>query len=164
MNMECGDAFPAGWKDRQAPDPGGGKSTRRGSALVELALVAPLLMLLLAGVLDFTMYLRTAACVANAARIGAQYGSLNTANALDATGMQTAALNSAPGIAGMTAVATTSCKCSDGNSVNCTGSCVSGGVTFYVQVKTQATAHTIFAYSGIGFTGTVGATAIMRAQ
>ena len=123
---------------------------RRGAVLVEFALSAPLLLLLLAGVLDFGMALRTATSVADAARAGAQFGSLSAANALNTAGMKTAALNAAPGIAGMTASAAKSCQCAGGGVVNCTGSCA-GGMLVYVTVTTAATAPTVFNYSVLNF-------------
>ena len=143
---------------------GRGQAGRRAIATVEFALVAPLLMLLLAGVLDFAMLLRTATCAADAARAGSEYGSRSASASLDTTGMQNAALNSAPGVTGMTATATHSCKCTDGTSVSCSGSCSNGKMLVYVQVTTQAAAHTIFNYSGLNFSNQVTARASMRAQ
>jgi Flp pilus assembly protein TadG len=137
---------------------------RRAFATVEFALVAPLLMLLLAGVLDFAMLLRTATCAADAARAGTEYGSRSASATLDSAGMQAAALNSAPGVAGMTATATRSCKCVDGTSVSCGGSCAGGKMLVYVQVITHAAAHTVFDYSALNFSNTVTSTASMRAQ
>ena len=136
----------------------------RGIATVEFALMAPLLMLLLAGVLDFAMLLRTATCAAEAAHAGTAYGSRSASAALDFSGIQAAALNSAPGVAGMTAVAARSCKCTDGTSVACGGSCANGKMLVYVQVTTQATAHTIFSYAPLNFSGQVTSVASMRAQ
>jgi len=130
---------------------------------VELALAAPLLLLLLAGVLDFAMVLRTAASVADAARAGAQYGSLSAANASNAAGIKAAAINAAPGISGMTASVTQSCQCSGGGAVSCGGSC-GGGMLMYVQVTALATAPTVFNYSGLSFSGAVSSTVSMRAQ
>jgi len=142
----------------------GHRGRRRAIATVEFALVAPLLMLLLAGVLDFTMLLRTATCAADAARAGTEYGSRGASAALDYAGMQAAALNSAPGVTGMTATATRSCKCVDGTSVSCGGSCTGGKMLVYVQVTTQAAAYTLFDYPALHFSGAVTSTASMRAQ
>jgi len=137
---------------------------RRAIATVEFALVAPLLMLLLAGVLDFAMLLRTATCAASAARAGTVYGSRSPSAAVDYAGMQAAALNSAPNVAGMTATATRSCKCGDGSSVSCSGSCLVGKMLIYVQVTTQVSAHTIFNYAPLNFSNLVNSQATMRAQ
>ena len=131
---------------------------------MEFALVAPLLMLLLAGVLNVAMILRTATCAADAARAGTEYGSRSASAALDYAGMQAAALNSSPGVTGMTATATRSCKCVDGSPVSCGGVCTGGKMLVYVQVTTQATAHTVFDYSGLNLSNLVTSQATMRAQ
>jgi len=137
---------------------------RRGTATVEFALVAPLILLLTAAVLDYTLLLRTAISVADAARAGALYGSLSAANASDTAGMQSAAAKAAPDITGLTATAARTCQCSDGSSVNCSGTCASGPVRVYVQVTARATCSSIFSYAPVPFGGAVTSTASMRAQ
>ena len=136
---------------------------RRGSALVELALISPLLLVLLAGVLNYGFALRTAAAVTTAAHAGAQYGSMSTANANNSAGIRAAALNAEPNVSGMTVSSAVSCECPGGTAVNCSGSCT-GNMLMYVQVTASATAATFFSYSGLPFTGTVTSTATMRAQ
>ena len=68
------------------------RGRRTGLALVEFSLVTPLLLLALAGVLNYALALRTAASVTDAARIGAWYGSQSPANASNTAAMQAAAL------------------------------------------------------------------------
>jgi len=138
---------------------------RRGTATVEFALVAPLLLLLLAAVLNYTMLLRAAIAVADAARAGAQYGSLSIANASNISGMQTAALNAVPDVTGATATASKYCQCSNGTIVNCAGgTCTTGKVRTYVQVIVHATVSSIFSYSQLRFSGVINSTSSMRAQ
>jgi Flp pilus assembly protein TadG len=136
---------------------------RRGGALVEFALPAPMLLLLLAGALDFSMLLRTASSVADAARAGAQYGSASASNASDTTGIRTRALAASPGITGLSATSTRSCQCSGGGAVDCGGSCV-GGMLMYVAVTAQATAPTVMNYALLPYNGSVSYTVRMRAQ
>jgi Flp pilus assembly protein TadG len=50
--------------------------SERGSELIEFAIVAPILILLLAGIFDFGMMFRTFEAVTNAAREGARVGVL----------------------------------------------------------------------------------------
>jgi Flp pilus assembly protein TadG len=139
--------------------------SRRGIATIEFALIAPLLLLLVAGVLDYTMLMRTAIAVADAARAGAQYGSLSSANASNTAGMQSAAINAAPDINGLTVTAVKVCQCSDGSTVNCSGgTCTTGPVRIYAQVTVQATCSAIFSYLQLPFTGVVVSKASMRAQ
>ncbi len=141
-----------------------GRDRRTGSALVEFALVAPVLLFLLAAVLDYSTLLRTATALANAARTGAQYGSRSPASATDIGGIQTAAINSAPGIAGMTVTSARTCQCPGGSAVSCTGSCGSSKMLIYVQVTARATAPTMFSYAPLGFSGAATARVTMRAQ
>lgn len=135
-----------------------------GIVAIEFALVAPLILLLLAGALDFGRLVRTSVCVADAARAGAQYGSLTFANSSDISGMQTAALNAAPDVTGMTATAVKSCQCPGGASVSCGGSCTGGKMMVYVQVTAQVTCNAVFSYPGLPFSGAVSSRASMRAQ
>lgn len=59
--------------------------SERGSALVELAMVTPVLALMLFGIVDYGRALYTAAALTNAARAGAQYAAQQVAfNAADA--------------------------------------------------------------------------------
>ncbi len=137
---------------------------RRGIATVEFALIAPLMLLMLAGVLDFAMALRTASCVTAAARIGAEFGSQSAYASANYAGMQNAAVNSAPGLAGITASAVQSCQCPGGLAVSCSGVCSGGNMLVYVQVTVSAPVHTIFNYSALNVPASVKATASMRAQ
>ena len=138
---------------------------RRGTATIEFALILPLLLLLVAGVLDYTLLLRAAIAVADAARAGATFGSLSATNASNTSGKQTAALNAAPDITGLTATAAKVCKCSSGSIVNCSGgTCSTGPVRVYAQVTAQVTCGAIFSNSQLPFSGVVSSTASMRAQ
>jgi len=142
---------------------GSRRGRRRGIALVEYALTAPLLLLLLAGALDYGIELRTATAVSAAARAGAAYGSASVANSTNTAGIQSAAVNSAPEVKTMTVASAQSCQCPGGAAVSCGGSCT-GNMLMYVQVTVQATSSTPFAYSGLGFSGIASAKATMRVQ
>jgi len=135
-----------------------------GTALIEFALTAPLLLTLLAAVLNYGMFLRIATCLADAARAGAQYGSQSAINAQDLAGMQTRAINAEPTISGMSAAASRFCQCPGGASVSCSGSCAGGAIETYVKVTVTADYPAFFRYSGLPYSGALGATAIMRAQ
>ena len=140
-------------------------SSRRGFASIEFALILPLLLFLVAAVVDYTLLMRAAIAVGDAARAGAEFGSISTANAANTSGIQTAALNAAPDISGLTASAAKVCSCSNGNTVNCSGgTCPSGPVRTYVQVTVKTTVSAMFTYPQLGYTGAVKAMATMRAQ
>jgi Flp pilus assembly protein TadG len=132
--------------------------------MIEFALTAPLLLLLVAGVLNYAMALRTAIAVSEAARVGAQYGSAGTPYSSDLAGMAAAARNAAPQLDGLTAEPAQSCRCAGGGAVSCGGSCGAAAMEVYVQVTTRATAPNWFRYAGLPFTGAVSATAVMRSK
>jgi len=140
-------------------------SSRRGIATVEFAIITPLLLLLVAGVVDYTMLMRAAIAVGDAARAGAEYGSISASNASNTSAIQTAALNAAPDISGLTASAAKVCSCSNGSTVNCSGgTCPSGPVRTYVQVTVTTTVSPMFSYPWLGYSGAVRARTTMRAQ
>lgn len=139
------------------------RGRRRGVALVEYALAMPLLLLLLAAALDYGRSLRVATEVASAARAGAAFGSTSAVNSVNTSGIQAAAINSAPDLTGMTVSTTRSCQCPGGSAVLCSGSCT-GKMLIYVQVTAQATPAAIFNYSGLGYSGSTTARISMRVQ
>lgn len=63
---------------------------RRGNAIVEFAIIAPVLMLLTLGTIELGRYAYFAIIVSNAAEAGASYGSQDMGSANDSTGMANA--------------------------------------------------------------------------
>jgi len=121
------------------------RAREKGSAVLEFALLGTLFVTLLAGAMEFSRLFFATIEVANAARAGAQYGIQSSANSSDITGMQTAATNDAPDVAGLTATASQFCTCSDGTSTACgSGGCSSKRT--YVKVVTNATFTTLGTY------------------
>ena len=100
-----------------------------GSALVELAVALPLLVLMMVCVVDFGRVFYMGIALTNAARAGAQYGAHNPAQSGDFAGMQTAATGSI-NIKGVTATASRTCQCATGagtfSAATCTITCASG--------------------------------------
>ncbi|MBV8748577.1 MAG: pilus assembly protein, partial [Candidatus Eremiobacteraeota bacterium] len=78
----------------------------RGSALAEMAVITPLLLFLLAGVVELGRFSAYGLTVAGAARAGVQYGAQNLVTADDGAGMEAAALNDAQNDPNLSAVAT----------------------------------------------------------
>jgi Flp pilus assembly protein TadG len=156
-----------------------------GSAFVELALVAPLLMLMMIGAAELGRIAYFAIEVSNAARAAVAYGSQTTSSASDFTGMQNAAINDASSIASLTFPSpgmTNACVCQTaifGGATTTTaqGSCASISITTcptstttgvtktiveYVQASTQAQVSTMFHYPGIPRSFTLHGFAQMR--
>ena len=111
--------------------------SERGSSVLELALVAPLFLLLMAGAIGFGQAWRVSSAVSSAAEAGALYG---LANPMDTTGMARAAAADAgydTGRSKLQTAATWGCECTDGSSAmpSCKRkpSCASGLVS-YVDV------------------------------
>ena len=136
----------------------------RGTSTLELAIAVPILLLMLLAIVDLGGLLYTGIEVANAARAGVAYG-IQSAKESDLTGMQTAAVNDAGNVTGLTATASQFCTCSNGNAQKCSsgkGNCQDWRT--YVEVDTQASYQTLISYPGIPSPITVTGKAVMRAQ
>ncbi|HEY6234219.1 MAG TPA: TadE/TadG family type IV pilus assembly protein [Candidatus Elarobacter sp.] len=110
-----------------------------GSALAEIALVLPLLVLLLIGLVEVGRFGNYTILIGNAARAGVQYGAQNTVTAADTTEMQNAALRDGQNLAGLTATASAFCQCADGSVSTCLATdCPASHRIVFVQVLTSA--------------------------
>ncbi|MFQ5955787.1 MAG: TadE family protein [Kiloniellales bacterium] len=127
-----------------------GRSDRRcaGAIAVELAMVAPMLILLFMGVWDFGRALYETARLASAARAGAHYGSQGPSYAQDTNGIVQAARDDAEDSTGALTVASTQlCQCPSGASVTCGGSCgAAGGPQTFIQVQVTESFSPLFPY------------------
>ncbi|MGB0062200.1 TadE/TadG family type IV pilus assembly protein [Candidatus Binatus sp.] len=140
-----------------------GKRGRRGQASVELALSLPLLLMMFLVVVETGRAFYIAISLANAARAGVQYGAQNLSTAGDNAGMQQAAINDAPSLAGMTATATHFCVCSDGSASTCLSTdCAGSHRLLYTQVLTSAAYKPLITFMGILPSMTVPGKAVMR--
>ncbi len=136
----------------------------RGQSAVELALLAPVLVLVLLVAADFSRVYYMSIEASNAARAGVQYGAQSTTKASDTAGMQQAALNDAANVSGLTATASNFCECPPSTShVTCSLTTCSG-MEMYVQVNTSAHFQTLVPYPGVPSTVTLNETALMRAE
>ena len=146
-----------------------------GHAILELAILAPMLMLLLFGMGDFARVFYAGIEVTNAAYAGAMYGvqTVGTAKKLDA--IRTAAKNDASDLkaASLTVTPAQVCKCPDNSAGSCTGTCSGGGkLRLYVQVTATYPFQTLVKYPGVnkvtyqGYasTTTISKTVLLRVQ
>lgn len=134
------------------------RPTARGAALVEVAVVLPVLVLIMIGVIDFGRVFYTAMALTNAAHAGALYGALSKANANNVTGIQNAVQNSAtPDIGNLDAPAsvTVACTCQatatvgttvGSNMGSCTATCSnpSDGTSGFIRTTVTVTATKSF--------------------
>lgn len=150
-------------------------SNERGAALVELAVVLPVLAVLLVGTIDFGRVFRDAMIVTNAARAGALYGGQSIPKSADTAGMISAAdaVLSANNLGtGPASQASRSCVCAD-NSGNftptspantCSATCAGGHVVVTVTVTATRTFSMINPFPGLPSTVTVARSATQRVQ
>ena len=136
-----------------------------GQALVELALVLPLLLLMLVGVIDVGRLVYTTANVTNAARAGAMYGSQTYTSAGDGPGMISAAqaeVNTDVTLSSVTGVRV--CRCSGADQeVLCTTICPNGQqLITYAKVTASAAYSPLFPYPGVPGNSTLTKTVSMR--
>jgi len=137
-----------------------------GAAMSELVVIAPLLLLVLLGLVEAGRAGNLALTVAGAARAGVQYGAQNHTTAADTSGMQTAATNDA-NLTGISAVASSYCQCEDLSASVCgqSGACSTNHQNTYVKLVVTGTETSLFDYAPLpaGLRNvTIHTTAIMR--
>ena len=127
---------------------------QRGSAMVELSILLPVLLGLAVGVADFARVTYFSVAVNNAARAGAAYGMRERYT--DVAGMKAAAVQDAtnvPGFGNGNVTATHYCACSGGGTVACSMTACAGetaGPYVFVDVQTNYTFNTLLNYSFAG--------------
>lgn len=120
-----------------------------GSSLIEVAIILPVLLLFLMGVVDFGRAYYLSNEVVGAAHAGAVYGSqfpTSTTNIVDAAKLD------ASDVSGLTATASWGCECWDGSSSSpsCgTTPVCSTNIVYYVTVTATATYTPLIPWPGI---------------
>lgn len=152
--------------------------------MLEVALLTPMLLLLLLGVVEMGRYAYIGILVGNAAHAGAMYGSESVANSADTAGIQTAAdndfQNNGQIVSTLTVNSFTSCGCDKGGTIsgqtnacsttadpniaNTIAACSTGGGHWVVMCNVEAsgTFSSLFNYPGIPSSITVDRTATLR--
>ena len=134
-----------------------------GQALVETALIFPMLVALLIGAAEFARVAYAAIEVANAARAGVQYGAQSGADASDSTGIATAASNDGANVTGLVTTSSIACICSDGTASTCANTdCASSHTEEILTVNTQATIDPLIHVPGLPRTYTIKGKAIQK--
>jgi Flp pilus assembly protein TadG len=154
-----------------------GEWLESGQALLEVALVTPLLLALAVGVIELGRYSYIAILVGNAARAGAAYGGRGLAQSVDGPGIKQAADNdfqsNGQPTSNLTVTPSTSCGCDSGGTITSAGcntttnptagSCTGNGVwVVVVSVTASGTFSPLFSYPGISNSITISRTAKMR--
>ncbi|HUY28670.1 MAG TPA: TadE family protein [Candidatus Binataceae bacterium] len=148
-------------------------SAASGQSIVEAALIAPILMLILLVVVEAGRMMYLSIALAHAAEAGAVYGATTTTDG-DISGMQSAASKDVQSSGlfsnlypnnGFTAAASNFCQCADGSATSCTNNtCASGQFVVFVQVKTSGNYSTLVTYPGLPSAFAMNSQATQRVQ
>lgn len=144
-----------------------GRRNELGSALIELAIAIPILVLLMIGVADFGRMFFTGITVANAARAAAEYGANSISNSnLDTAIINQAGRDEAADVGGVTVTSEKFCRCFDGTTPACDGACPDPytWVEVYIKARAQKTITLVLRYPGLAQTLTFRDSATFRAQ
>jgi len=132
---------------------------RRGNLMIEFALVLPILMLMLVGLLDLGRFSLDKSAMLQGAREGAQYGIMAPD---DSSNINTTAQN-ATGLTGVTATNSVFCECPavPGTAVTCSGAtpCAAGAARKkYITVNTTKSFNSVLgpATTNFGMNGSKG--------
>jgi Flp pilus assembly protein TadG len=128
-----------------------------GASLIEFAIIAPVMVFLLIGLIEIGRYAFFAILAANAARAGAQYGSQNLVTAYDTGGITDAALQDGQSLANWTAsgggvTVNQLCALDGGTPAACStpwGSSPPQNTIYYVQVQITGVFNPLLNYPGI---------------
>ena len=152
------------------------RCSQSGQSLLEVALLLPLLVLLLLGVIELGRYAYIGILVGNAARTGAAYGAQSLPQSVDTTGIQAAAdndfQNNGQSASNLTVSSFTSCGCDSAGTIitaGCSsganpsaGICAAGHWVVMVSVTASGTFTSIFNYPGIPSSITISRTSTLR--
>jgi Flp pilus assembly protein TadG len=147
-----------------------------GQTVLELALLTPVLLVMVLGVIEMGRYAYIGILVGNAAHAGALYGAQGLAQSGDATGIQTAAdndfQNNGQATGTLTVSSSTSCGCDNGGTITgagCSttvnpsaGTCAAGHWVVMVSVTASGTFHSLFKYPAIPSSLSISRTSVMR--
>ena len=129
----------------------------RGAAVIEFALLVPVLLLMAIGAIDFGTFIYQKMQMQSAARAGAQYAVQSSATTSDTAGIANAVqIASELDFTGVTITTTQFCACSDGvefavnTSGSCTGNCALGeNPGRYVRVNVTGDFAPLFPIRGV---------------
>ncbi|HYH38550.1 MAG TPA: TadE/TadG family type IV pilus assembly protein [Azospirillum sp.] len=136
---------------------------RGGNVAVEFALLMPLLVIILTGLVDFGRATYERMALETAARSAVQYARQNPN---DTAGITAAALNSG----GLDATATVEipapfCECPDGTSIGCSTVCPSGDpILRFLSVTVRHDFEPFFPYPGLPSPLALAGSAVIRVQ
>jgi Flp pilus assembly protein TadG len=132
-----------------------------GTSMVEFALVLPVILFLLIGLIETGRYMRFAILAAHAARAGVQYGAQSTLTAIDKTGVANAAVQDGQSLSNWNVTLSHFCT-NNGALATCPIGEPSSTTAYYVQVVVKGTFSSLLNYPGIQNSVPITSTAVMR--
>jgi len=140
------------------------RDPRKGSALIEAAIVLPIFALLVCGSVDIARTLHLSQVGAAAARAGMQTAFGSDPHALDLNAAENAALADAAGT-GFTAKASRVCSCSSSAPlVSCDATACPARMTAYLRVETRVLIEPLMRYPGVPSPFTIRSEAVLRIE
>jgi Flp pilus assembly protein TadG len=138
--------------------------SRKGGAAVELAVLFPVILLILIGIVDYGRVFYTWVQVSNAARAGAEWGGQSFVYETATDSMTALAKVDGADAGTLTPVASYFCEC--GGIANATCTLCAGGAApeVYTKVVISKTVNMFLAYPGLPATVTISRTAYFRSQ
>ena len=118
-----------------------------GGPLIEFAIAAPVLFVLLFGLLDFGRIMYDAMALETSARSGAHYAGHrpDDLSGIETAARQATALNPDT----LSIVASTFCECPSGTVIGCSLTCPDGRSARYVRVMVQRPVQTLLPWPGM---------------
>jgi len=112
--------------------------------MVEITLVAPILILLVAAVMDFGRVMYQRIELTGAARTGADYAMSRTDPLADAALIEQVVRNALGGAGDVAVTTSQACQCPGGSSVACSGNCGATAPRAYLTVAAQRPLDMLF--------------------
>lgn len=132
-----------------------------GASLVEFAILLPVLVVLLIGLIEVGRYTHFAILAANAARAGAAYGAQSNQKADDTPGMTSAAKLDGQSLTQWTVSANHFCSV-NGSALGACSNPPASGTIYYVSVQVNGTFPSLLNFPGIPTNVRVSGTSVMR--
>ncbi len=137
--------------------------SERGTSVVEFAIAAPVMILLVIGLIEMGRYTYFSILAQNAAAAGARYGAQNLQKAKDTTGITNAAVNDAQNLSQWQVTPGWICA-QNGAIISCPSTTPPPGTFYYVKVQVTGLFHSLMNYPGVPTSMPLSATSIVRVE
>ena len=136
----------------------------RGGAMVELAVILPVLVLLVIGVVDYGRAFYTSVTVANAARAGAEWGAQGPEFTVNIAGMKNFAQQDGQEAGTLTLSAQRYCECAGSSWPSCSACAGGAAPDVFIEVTASKDLTLLLPYPGLPNTVSIARKATFRSQ